>query len=160
AAQAAARADVTDQVRARRVQQDLAEPPQTRRVRRSVAGGGGGELPELAGRDLAAREVDRQRVGGRKGLHAAKDGALAIVAVAVDEKVDDRVVIGHGGEVRKREQRLDLGREQEVARRRGVVERLDSEPVARAEQAAQPAIPDGEREHALNAFETALAPPS
>src|SRR5439155_26589361 len=92
--------------------------------------------------------------------HAAKDGALAIVAVAVDEKVDDRVVIGHGGEVRKREQRLDLGREQEVARRRGVVERLDSEPVARAEQAAQPAIPDGEREHALNAFETALAPPS
>ena len=57
---------------------------------------------------------------------------------------------------------LDLGGEDELRAGRAllhrVVERLDAEEVARAEELAGGAVPDGEREHAAQAVEHALAP--
>src|SRR2546428_8014713 len=93
-----------------------------------------------------------------RSLHTQEDPPLSVVAIAVHQVVEQRLVVRHGGERRKREQRLDLGREQEVSRRLGVVKGLDAEPVARTEQPATVAIPDRECEHPLDARETVLTP--
>src|SRR5256712_11551797 len=93
-----------------------------------------------------------------RSLHTQEDPPLSVGAIAVHQVVRQRLVVRHGGERRKREQRLDLGREQEVSRRLGVVKGLDAEPVARTEQPATVAIPDRECEHPLDARETVLTP--
>src|SRR5439155_7205062 len=56
----------------------------------------------------------------------------------------------------RRQDRLDLGSEQELARRDGVVERLDSEPIAGQQESLARAIPQGEGEHAPQALHAAL----
>ena len=60
--------------------------------------------------------------------------------------------------VRMLEDALDLGSEDEAAVLLRVIERLDAEEVAGAEQLARVAVPDGEREHAAQAVEHAFAP--
>ena len=60
--------------------------------------------------------------------------------------------------VRMLEDALDLGCEDEAAVLLRVVKRLDAEEVARTEQLARIAVPDGEREHAAQAVEHAFAP--
>ena len=60
--------------------------------------------------------------------------------------------------VRMLEDALDLGSEDEAAVLLRVVERLDAEEIAGAEQLARIAVPDGEREHAAQAVEHAFAP--
>ena len=56
------------------------------------------------------------------------------------------------------ENALDLGGEDELAVDNGVVEGLDAEEVARAEQLVLGAIPNGEGEHAAQLVEHVLAP--
>ena len=97
-------------------------------------------------------------MGRGQRLHAAKDRALAIVAVAVHEIVDDGIVIGDRGESRKGEERLDLGGKHEVSGGRRVIKRLDPQAIASAEQTARPSVPDRECEHPLNVLEAVLAP--
>ena len=53
---------------------------------------------------------------------------------------------------------LDFGREDELAVLLRVIERLDAEEIARAEQLARFAVPNGEREHAAQAIEHTFAP--
>jgi hypothetical protein len=58
-----------------------------------------------------------------------------------------------------REQRLQLGREDQLAvRQNGVLERLDAEPVAGEEQGLLRLIPEREREHAAEVRDAGLAP--
>ena len=56
------------------------------------------------------------------------------------------------------EQGLDLGPEDDPARHRGVVERLDAEPVAREQEPPRVRVPDREGEHAAEAVDAVLAP--
>ena len=57
-----------------------------------------------------------------------------------------------------RDQRLHLGAEGERPTDRGVVQRLDPEPVASDEELALVGVPDREREHAVEAVEAGRAP--
>ena len=56
------------------------------------------------------------------------------------------------------EHRFDFGAEDETVAGECPVERLDAQPVARQQQTAALGIPDGEREHAAEAFDAGVAP--
>ena len=75
------------------------------------------------------------------------------------QKAHHRLVVGLRREARVREQGFDLGGEDERPRRGRVVEGLDPEAVAGAEQPAPRTVPHGEREHAVEPPETVFAPP-
>src|SRR5690242_11836195 len=74
------------------------------------------------------------------------------------EKGEHRIVVGSRLDAGECEQRLDFRCEDKSAGRRGVIERLDSQPIARAEQSPVRAIPDGEAEHAVESGEAGFAP--
>src|SRR2546422_268172 len=75
------------------------------------------------------------------------------------EVVGDAYFVQTTRHVREREQPLDLRREAEQpARRVVVVERLDAEMVARAEQRRAARVPDGKREVAQQVLRATLAP--
>src|SRR3546814_8368679 len=57
------------------------------------------------------------------------------------------------GEIGMREERLDLGSEEQRGAGLDVVERLDAEAVAGEPQRALAPVPDGEREHAVEALD-------
>ena len=90
--------------------------------------------------------LHRQCVAGKELLHALEQGLLA------DGELKGQVFgqrAGVGGDLRqKRQQGLGLRGEDEMIADDRVVERLDAEAVAGAEQAPFPFVPDGKGEHA------------
>src|SRR5205085_4831690 len=71
--------------------------------------------------------------------------------------VMERVPVDRARDPRMPQQRLDLRREHELPAALPVIERLLAEPVARDEEPAPARVPDGEREHAGERLDAALA---
>ena len=74
------------------------------------------------------------------------------------EELVDRRGIDFARHARRREDRLELRSEDEPLRRVRVVEGLLSQPVARGEEAAARRVPDGEREHPVQARDAIRSP--
>ena len=66
--------------------------------------------------------------------------------------------VGLGANQAAREDRLDLGAEEQPVAGERPVERLDAEAVAREQQAPPRRVPDREREHAAEALDAVVAP--
>src|SRR6185437_8523110 len=73
------------------------------------------------------------------------------------EELGQHLGIERGRDAPGREDRLDLGGEQQLVARPRPVQRLDAEAVARQEEPPLAAVPDREREHPLEALDAALA---
>src|SRR5207247_1217783 len=73
------------------------------------------------------------------------------------EKFWQDVLVERGSNGSGRERRLDFGREEQLGVRAGVVQGLDSEPIAREGDALAGPIPDGEGKHAVKMFDRAVA---
>ena len=69
--------------------------------------------------------------------------------------MEERLLVELGGDRGVGKQRLDLGAEQEAARRPCVVKRLDPEPIACEKELPPARVPDRDREHALEALDAA-----
>ena len=149
---------VADQVPPRRRQEQLTQPVDPRRVQLPVLGRRL-EPPVGPRREPPGRRVQRERVGRRQRLHRREQGALAVVAIGVDQEAHHGLVVGPRLQAGVGKQRFDLGGEDERPRGRGIIERLDPEAVAGAEQPAPRTVPHGEREHAVEPRETVLTPP-
>ncbi len=94
-------------------------------------------------RQLAHRAEDRARFGN------VAEREILLDCERIDRPVEPGV----------QQQRLDLGREQQVpVRQQRVVQRLDAQAVARKEERLAVAIPQCEGKHAAEAFHAALAP--
>src|SRR5207247_9912665 len=79
----------------------------------------------------------------------------------MDQKVEHRVVVRCTRYAGAHQETLDLGGEREErSRHSGVVERLDAQPIAGAEQTALRPVPDGEGEHPIEVSEAVPAPTS
>ena len=101
-------------------------------------------VPVAPGARLAV--LDNQRVAGQQLANAAKQRRRA-------DRVLERQIFGQRLGVgfdrrQERQQRLGFGSEDEEAADDGVIERLDAEAVAGAEEAPAPVVPDREGEHA------------
>ena len=132
---------------------------QRRRERPRAAGGGGARRSRRAG-----AAVERQLDAGGRGhvVDALEERLGAVVVEAVQQVLEDHLVVRCGRQLRVLQQGLDLAGEQQPAavRRARVVERLDAEVVAaqheRAVALAQ--VGDGVGPHAVEARRTGRAP--
>ena len=123
-------------------------------------------IERLSSAGLVQRHLDRllpiglhEEERSRRQLEDPLEHRLCgVIRQRVREEVHDAVAIRPSRQLRVDDEGLDLGREAEPLLRDRVVERLDAEPVARAEEASTSPVPDGEREHAVQAFEAALSP--
>ena len=116
------------------------------------------DVPVFAGFRYGPAAPDRQRVGRRKLARSAEDGAR-FGDVAQREVFLDRRRVDVAAQSAVREQRFQLGSEQQRAvGQQRVMQRLHPEAVAREEQRLPVAIPQREREHAAQALDTILAP--
>jgi hypothetical protein len=99
----------------------------------------------------------RRSIGspGEQPPHASEERLLPR-HVAVGQELRHGGLVEPGPQPR-REQRLDLGGEQQLALVDGVVERLDAQPVAREQEPPPPGIPDREREHPFQPLDARLA---
>src|SRR5512138_2370903 len=79
--------------------------------------------------------------------------------VTVGEVVFDRLNIEPAREVRRAEQRLQLGAEEQTpVRQQCVVQGLDPQAVAREEEGLAPAVPQRKSEHSPEALDAIWAP--
>jgi hypothetical protein len=108
-------------------------------------------------RPILLPKLHRHCVRRCKFAYAAPD-ALRIGDEPEREEVDQRLVVDAPLEPRPVEQPLQLGGEDEGAVDQRVVEGLLARPVARAEQALLPRIPQREGEHAREPIERVGAP--
>src|SRR5262245_15855353 len=76
----------------------------------------------------------------------------------MNQKTYRRIVVGFHLDAGKREQPFDLRSEDETAFGRGVIERLDPQPVARAKEATAPPVPDRKSIHPLQSLQAIFAP--
>ena len=159
AGQAAADAHVADQMSAGGLREQRAEVFDARRVTDAVFGGGC-QVPVWARDEVPGAGVQGERVCRRQRLHGSEQRPLGVVAIRVDEEPHHRRVVGCPVQFREREERLHLRGKNEGAGRRGVVEGLDAEPIARARQPPARAVPDGVGEHPLEMGEAIVAPVS
>jgi hypothetical protein len=112
----------------------------------------------LRRRQRPASRRTNQRVRGRQLERGTEDGAR-LGHVAEREVVLDSVRIDAPLQRAVRQQRLELGAEQQVpVRQQRVVQRLHAEPVAREEQRLPVLVPQREREHAAEAVHAGFAP--
>src|SRR5215475_8701941 len=116
------------------------------------------QAPVSLDRKLRRRHVQSQRVTGGQRLDAFQDRALAVIAIPMNQKTYRRIVVGFHLDAGKREQPFDLRSEDEMAFGRGVIERLDPQPVARAEEATSPPVPDRKSIHPLQSLQAIFAP--
>ena len=116
------------------------------------------QAPVSLDRKLRRRHIQSQRVTGGQRLDAFQDRALAVIAIPMNQKTYRRVVVGFHLDARKREQPFDLRSEDETAFGRGVIERLDPQPVARAEEAPAPPVPDRKSIHPLQPVQAIFTP--
>src|SRR3989449_6230230 len=109
-------------------------------------------------RDWSSDVCSSDLVRRRQRFDRPKQGALTIVTVGVGQERDDGLVVGSRVHTGERKQRLDLRCKDERAGRHGIVEGLDAQSIAGAEQPAPRAVPDGEGKHAVEAGEAAFPP--
>src|SRR5581483_9312229 len=103
--------------------------------------------------DPQALRAERQRVRRRQPDDAGEEGLVSLVEVALLE------IVAHGAHIRAvLSERPRLAREREPVGVDAVVERLDAEAVARAEERTTVGVPDYERPHAVEAVDAPLAP--
>src|SRR6058998_1733430 len=96
-------------------------------------------------------------MGRRELPDSFEEGVLGMIEASPVEVVEDRALVWRGPEA-SRQQALDLGGEGEAYAVPVVVERFHSHAVPRAEEPAAISVPDGEREHPIEARDTELAP--
>src|SRR5215470_13000643 len=116
------------------------------------------QAPVSPDRKSRRRQIKSQRVTGGQRLDAFQDRSLAVIAIPVNQKTYNRVVVGFHLDAGKREQPFDLRSKDEIAFGRGVIERLDPQPVARAEEAPAPPVPDRKSIHPLQSLQAIFAP--
>jgi hypothetical protein len=75
---------------------------------------------------------------------------------AGEQVIGDASMVGSAANVRIGEQRLDLGCANELPGVRVIVERLDTHPIACAEQHVATPVPQHEAEHPVELFHAAL----
>jgi len=102
------------------------------------------------------RAVEHERMGGRKGREAGEERLVRVIEIRLLEVVEDRAQIRLRSPRRIGEKRLRLAREDETSPFPAVVEGLDPEPVAGAEEPATVGVPERERPHAVEALDAAL----
>ena len=130
-----------------------------RRRRLRVVGPGGSR----GGRSLPVARHGKltvppdQPVGGGKAPDGGEDRARRD-DVLVGQELVEGVEVDLARHVRGHEQGLDLGREEQAARRARVVERLLARPVAGRHQRARAGVPQDQGEHAVEALDEAGAP--
>ncbi len=93
------------------------------------------------------------------GLELAQSDEPGLLSqrTTAEQVVGDGPAVGLARAGRARQESLDLGGEGQVRRGGLIEERLDAQTIARREQRALALIPDGEREHPVEAAETLLA---
>src|SRR5262245_23245374 len=116
------------------------------------------KAPVSLDRKPRRRHIQSQRMPGGQRLDAFQDSALAVIAIPMNQKTYRRIVVGFHLDAGKREQPFDLRSENEIAVWRGVIERLDPQPVARAEEATAPPVPDRKSIHPLQSLQAIFAP--
>src|SRR5262245_45758730 len=116
------------------------------------------KAPVSPDRELRRRHIQSQRVTRGQRLDAFQDRALAVITIPMNQKSYRRVVVGFHLNAGKREQPFDLRSEDEMAFGRGVIERLDPQPVARAEETTAPPVPDRTSVHPLQSLQAIFAP--
>src|SRR5262245_43040550 len=116
------------------------------------------KAPVSLDRKPRRRHIQSQRMPGGQRLDAFQDSALAVIAIPMNQKTYRRIVVGFHLDAGKREQPFDLRSEDEMAFGRGVIERLDPQPVTRAEEAAAPPVPDRKSIHPLQSLQAIFAP--
>ena len=113
-----------------------------------------GKIPVPLHRDL---RIHRQGMRGRELPDALEEGVLGMIKAGPVEVVEDRALVRRGPEA-GRQQAFDLGGEGESRTVPGIVERLHPHAVPRAEEPAPISVPDGKREHPVEARDAGLAP--
>src|SRR5207249_3215339 len=83
---------------------------------------------------------------------------LGVVEVGLVEVVADRARVRLEARLRIAAKRARLAREDEPAAVEAVVERLDAEAVARAEESSTPAVPERERPHPVEPLDARVTP--
>jgi hypothetical protein len=114
---------------------------------------GGGRLERPVAADAQAIRAERQRMPRLQPLDAVEERLVPLVEIALLEVGAHRTEVGAGPPQHPR-----LARELEAASVEPEVERLDPQPVARAEQRPALGVPDDERPHAVEALYAPLAP--
>ena len=113
-------------------------------------------LERPVARDPQAALVVGQRMRRGQAQDPVEERLLGVVEVALRDVVADDAQVR--ARTQRREQGLRLAREEEAAAVERVVERLHAEPVPRREEPPLPAVPDGERPHAVEPRDGLLAP--
>src|SRR5215468_10277831 len=116
------------------------------------------QAPVSLDRELRRRHIKSQRVACGQRLDAFQDRSLAIIAIPMNQKTYNRIVVGFHLDAGKREQPFDLRSEDEITLGRGVIEWLDPQPVARAEETTAPPVPDRKSVHSLQSLQAIFAP--
>ncbi len=106
--------------------------------------------------DAVAGVHAHHRPGGEQG--GAPEQRAVGEQVLEREVLRQRLEVQLGAPGRVREHALDLGGEHERLAEPRPVERLDPEPVARQRETPLVAVPDGQREHPVEALERLFAP--
>ena len=107
-------------------------------------------IPVALGDKLAILPL--KEVRGQQLVHPGKEGLLRR-AVLEGQIGQQRVFVDGALKIRVRQHALDFGGEDELARRgRGIVQRLDAEHVARAEQRFRLRVPDDKGKHTAQLF--------
>src|SRR5260370_27610878 len=122
-AQAAADPNIADQVAARRLHQELAQPVYALGVG-CFAVRLGHEVPIALNLEAVSTQVQGKAMSGRKRLHVPKSCPLAVVAIAVHQKAQDVLIIGHPPQAEEGQQRFDLGSEEKMFPDDGLTEAL------------------------------------
>src|SRR5918912_3118097 len=94
----------------------------------------------------------------RETLDAVEERPFGVVEVTLLEVVANDARVRRRGAGRIHCKHLRLAREREPAAGDSVVERLDSEPVARREQTLRTTVPDRKRPHADETLDRRLSP--
>ena len=107
------------------------------------------------GRRVVATRAEGEIVARLEFLDLAKERAFA-EAELKGEILFESLCIGFGAHQSSGENRFRFTGEKQCIGGHGPVERLDADPIARRKDALLTGIPDGEREHAVQSFETAF----
>src|SRR6185437_10942236 len=105
---------------------------------------------------LGPRAGPHQRMA-RRQLPDALEERLLSGHVASGEELRNRGHVERGTARHPREDRLDLGPEEELPVGHRVVEGLDAQPIPRQEEALAGLIPESEGEHALQTLDAPVA---
>src|SRR5207237_8425444 len=102
--------------------------------------------------------VEGQVVSGRQAHDSLEEGLVPLLEPALLQVLAHDGAIGLEADPRDEPERLRLARKRESRAVDAVVERLDAETVARAEEPLLRLVPEGERPHSVETLDAALAP--